>query len=261
MSDDDLILQRSDGVATLTINREKVRNAISFEMFQRLPGLVAEVAADDQVKVLVVRGTGTRAFAAGADISEFQTLRADSAGARIYNEAVAGAEQALSSLPKPTIAMVHGFCIGGGCGVALACDIRLTDTNGKFGITPARLGLVYGLESTKRLIDVVGPAEARYILFSGRHVDAERALRTGLVNEVHAPDELEAATYTLAGEICERAQISVRSTKEIVALVLAGQTVDSEHTVDLRNSSFDSADYAEGVRAFLEKRQPRFTGV
>lgn len=258
---DDLLLESADGVATLTINREDVRNAISFEMYQRLPGLLAQVEADDSVKVLVVRGAGQRAFAAGADISEFQTVRADGAGARIYNAAVAEAEHAISDLTKTTIAMVHGFCIGGGCGLALACDMRLADTASKFGITPARLGLVYSLESTKRLVDVVGPGEARYILCSGRQVDAERALRTGLVNEIHSPEDLPSATYGLAAEICQRAPISVRRTKEIVRLILDGQAHDDDHTRDLRNGSFDSADYAEGVKAFLEKRPPQFTGV
>lgn len=258
---DDLVVEQSDAVATLTINRPKVRNAISFEMYQRIPHLIAQIEADPQSKVLVIRGNGDRAFAAGADISEFKTVRASGAGARAYNAAVAAAEHAICDLSKPTIAMVHGFCIGGGCGLALSCDIRLADTVSKFGITPARLGLVYSLESTKRLIDVVGPAEARYILFSGRQVDADRALRTGLVNELHAPEELATATYGLASEICDRAPISLRRTKEIVRLILQGQSEDDAHTTELRNGSFDSKDYAEGVKAFQEKRAPKFTGV
>lgn len=258
---EELIVERSDAIVTVTINRPRVRNAITFQMYQRIPHLIAQVEADPQTKVLVIRGGGDRAFAAGADISEFQTLRADAAGARVYNAAVAAAEDAICDLSKPTIAMVHGFCIGGGCGLALSCDIRLADTASTFGITPARLGLVYSLESTKRLIDVVGPAEARYILFSGRQVEAERALRTGLVNELHTPSELAAATYGLASEICDRAPISLRRTKEIVRLILQGQCKDDAHTTELRDGSFDSADYAEGVKAFLDKRPPMFTGM
>ena len=257
----DLELVREGAIATLTLNRPDVRNAISFDMYQRLPGLLSSVEDDADVRVLVVRGAGEAAFAAGADIKEFRTLRADGAGARIYNEAVASAEHAISGLSKPTIAMVHGFCIGGGCGLALACDFRIADTKSAFGITPARLGLVYSLESTKRLIDVVGPAEASFMLFSGRHVDATRALRTGLANELHEPEDLAAATYALALEISQRAPMSLRRTKEIIRLLQMGQVSDDAHTINLRNSSFDSLDYSEGVAAFLEKRPAKFVGV
>jgi enoyl-CoA hydratase/carnithine racemase len=255
-----LSLDVTGSVATLTLNRPHVRNAISFDMYERLPQLLSRVQEQEHVKVLVLRGAGTTAFAAGADIKEFRTVRADGAGARIYNAAVASAEHAISGLSKPTIAMVHGFCIGGGCGLALSCDFRMADTKSAFGITPARLGLVYSLESTKRLIDVVGPAEASFILYSGRHVDAERALRTGLVNEVHEPDELVAATYKLATEIGQRAPLSLRRTKEIVRLIQMGQVTDDAHTIALRDSSFDSLDYAEGVAAFLAKRPASFSG-
>ncbi len=258
--DDELILSLTYPVATLTLNREDLRNAISFQMYERIPELVARVEADPEAKVLVIRGSGDQAFAAGANIKEFQTLRADGGGARVYNAAVTAAEHAISDLTKPTIAMIHGFCIGGGCGLALACDFRLADTSSRFGITPARIGLVYSLESTKRLIDVVGPAEARFILYSGRQVDAERALRNGLVNELHAREDLHQATYSLASDISERAPISLRRTKEIIELILGGQIGDDDHTRELRNGSFDSADYQEGIRAFLEKRNPHFTG-
>jgi enoyl-CoA hydratase/carnithine racemase len=259
-TDIDLTFDISGSIATLTLNRPHVRNAISFDMYKHLPLLLSKVEANEDVKVLVLRGAGNEAFAAGADIKEFRTLRADGAGARMYNEAVASAEHAISGLSKPTIAMVHGFCIGGGCGLALACDFRMADTKSAFGITPARLGLVYSLESTKRLIDVVGPAEASFILFSGRHVDADRALRTGLANELHEPEDLAPATYVLASEIGQRAPISLRRTKEIIRLIELGQARDDAHTINLRNGSFDSLDYSEGVAAFLEKRPAKFVG-
>ena len=162
-------------------------------------------------------------------------------------------------MSKPTIAMVHGYCIGGGCGLALACDLRFVDERARFGITPAKLGLVYSLDSTKRLVDVVGPSRAKWILMSGQLVTADRAHQIGLADEVVPTDDLEKLTYEFAELLCTRAQFSIRATKQIVARILAGQTEDDEATRDLRNSSFDTDDYAEGVRAFLEKRPPTFT--
>ena len=247
-------------VATLTLNRPEQRNALSLKMYNQIPELLAQLNADTTIAALIVRGADMRAFSAGADIAEFTAVRAGTDGARRYNAAVAEAERAITGFPAPTIAMVHGFCIGGGCGLALSCDVRLADTAAVFGITPARLGFAYSLESTKRVIDLAGPAEASYLLFSGRHVTAERALRVGLINEVHSPDALERATYELAVEISERAPMSLRATKEIIGLVRAGQVQDDDHTTALRNDLFSSNDYHEGVRAFLGKRPPRFTG-
>lgn len=256
---DELLLDRSDEVATLTLNRPRKHNAITFEMYENLPGLVAQVEEDRAVKVLVVRGAGERAFASGADISEFERVRANAADAKVYNDRVAATERAIAGLSKPTIAMVHGYCIGGGCGLALACDFRFTDTAGRFGITPAKLGIVYSLESTKRLLDLVGPSNAKHILMSGRQVDARRAYEIGLVDQVHAPEEVEDVTMEFARLLCSRAQFSVRAVKQIIGMILAGQTHDDERTAKLRNDSFDTPDYAEGVRAFLEKREPAFT--
>jgi enoyl-CoA hydratase/carnithine racemase len=228
-------------------------------MYEALPDLLAEVDGDQAVKVLVVRGAGQKAFASGADISEFREVRANAETARAYNERVAAAELALEGMSKPTIAMVHGYCIGGGCGLALACDLRFVDERARFGITPAKLGLVYSLGSTKRLVDVVGPSRAKWILMSGQLVNADRAHQIGLADEVVPTDDLEKLTYEFAELLCTRAQFSIRATKQIVTRILAGQTEDDEATRDLRNSSFDTDDYAEGVRAFLEKRPPTFT--
>jgi enoyl-CoA hydratase/carnithine racemase len=257
-----LVVERSgpdDAVATLRLNRPDSHNAIRLEMYEALPGLLREIDDDRSVKVLIVRGSGRKAFASGADISEFREVRANAESARSYNERVADAERALEGMAKPTIAMVHGFCIGGGCGLALACDLRFADDNASFAITPAKLGLVYSLESTKRLVDVVGPAQAKWILMSGKRIDAQRAHQIGLSDEVVPADDLESMTYQFAELLCTRAQFSIRATKLIVGRILAGQTADDEESRELRNSSFDTEDYAEGVRAFLEKRRPQFT--
>jgi enoyl-CoA hydratase/carnithine racemase len=256
---EDLLLQRDGEVATLVLNRPASHNAITLDMYRALPGLLDGLGGDPAVKVIVVRGAGEKSFASGADITEFREVRADADGARRYNRAVEAAERALERLRKPTIAMVHGYCIGGGAGLALACDLRFADEQARLGITPAKLGLVYSLESTKRLVDLVGPARAKWILMSGQHVHAARALELGLFDEVVATGELPRITYEFAGLLCSRAQFTVRATKEIVRRILAGQTEDDEATRALRNSSFDTDDYAEGVRAFLEKRAPVFT--
>jgi enoyl-CoA hydratase/carnithine racemase len=261
-SSPDLVVERSgaDGaVATLLLNRPDSHNAIRLGMYEALPGLLKEIDEDRSVKVLVVRGAGQRAFASGADISEFREVRADASSARAYNERVADAERALEGLSKPTIAMVHGYCIGGGCGLALACDLRFADDDASFAITPAKLGLVYSLDSTKRLVDVVGPAQAKWILMSGQRLDAERAHRIGLADELVPREDLEKVTYEFAELLGTRAQFSVRATKQIVRRIVGGQTEDDEESRELRNSSFDTEDYAEGVRAFLEKRRPHFT--
>ncbi|MQA08372.1 MAG: enoyl-CoA hydratase [Pseudonocardiaceae bacterium] len=256
----DHILVRHDGpIATVVLNREKARNAITLGMYQRLPEVFTELDQDPGIKVLVLRGAGERAFASGADIGEFETVRANASDAKRYNEHVAAAEQALEAVSKPTIAMVHGYCIGGGCGLALACDLRFADSRAKFGITPAKLGLVYSLESTKRLVDAIGAARAKWVLMSGQQVGAAQAERWGLAELLGEPEELAEQTYEFAGLLAERAQYSVRATKQIVGRILSGQTVDDEETTWLRNSSFDTDDYAEGVRAFLEKRAPVFT--
>jgi enoyl-CoA hydratase/carnithine racemase len=256
---DEILLERAGAVATVVLNRPQSHNAITLDMYRELPGLLAGLDADPQVKVVVVRGAGRKAFASGADISEFERERGDAESARRYNEHVAAAERALAGMAKPTIAMVHGYCIGGGAGLALACDLRFADDRARFAITPAKLGLVYGLESTKRVVDVVGPSRATWILTSGQQIDAERALALGLFDEVLPVDELERHTAEFAELVTTRAQFSVRMGKEMVRRVVAGQVRDDDETLRIRNSSFDTGDYAEGVRAFLEKRPPRFT--
>lgn len=256
---DALLLERSGEVATLVLNRPERHNAITSAMYKTLPDYVRQVEEDREVKVLVVRGAGERAFASGADIGEFERVRANAADAKVYNQHVADAEAALATLAKPTIAMVHGYCIGGGCGLAMACDLRFSGETGRFGITPAKLGLVYSLESTKRLVDLVGPSRAKYVLMSGQQIPARRAYEIGLVDQIHPADEVERATYDLAHLLTTRAQYSVRAVKRMVRLICQGQSHDDEETRALRNDSFDTEDYAEGVRAFLERREPRFT--
>ncbi len=248
-----LRLEIEDAVATLTIDRPSKRNAMSFEMWSAVPRLLDKVAADDAVRALVIRGTDH--FSAGADISEFATLRADAAGAERYGAAVLAGERAIADLPKPTIAAIDGVCVGGGCEIALACDMRVAAPGARFGITPAKLGIVYNFTSTKQLVDVVGPAWARQILFTAEILDADTALRIGLVNEL--TEDPVGRALELAATMAARAQVSVRGAKRIIAKITEGEHEDDEVRA-LYAESVQSADYAEGVAAFLEKRTPRF---
>lgn len=255
---DEILVERKGAIATVVLNRPKSHNAITIGMYTELPKVVSELDDDHAVKVIVLRGAGEKSFASGADISEFEKERGNATSARNYNERVAEAEHAIEGLKKPTIAMIHGYCIGGGAGLALACDIRFADTKGRFAITPGKLGLVYSLESSKRVVDLVGPARAKWILLSGLQIHAERALSLGLFDELTSPEELEQFTYDFAETVCSRAQFSVRAGKEMVHRIVMGQVQDDEDTINLRNSSFDTEDFAEGVQAFLAKRPPNF---
>ena len=256
---DHLVVERRDAVATVILNRPESHNAINVAMYGDLPDVVRSLDADPTVKVIVMRGAGTRSFASGADISEFEAERSDAVKAKAYNEKVAAAEHAIEELTKPSIAMIHGYCIGGGAGLALACDIRFADRAAKFAITPAKLGLVYSLESSKRMVDLVGPSRTKWILYSGQQIPADRAYELGLFDEVVDADDLEELTYGFADTVCSRAQFSVRAGKVMVDKVVAGQVRDDEASIDLRNSSFDTEDFTEGVQAFMAKRSPNFT--
>jgi enoyl-CoA hydratase/carnithine racemase len=253
---DELRLTITDRIATLRIDRPERRNAMSFRMWSALPDLMAEVAAAPDVRVLVIRGTDH--FSAGADISEFATLRRGPEGARKYGGAVHAGERAIAELPVPTIAAISGFCIGGGCEIALACDLRLAADNARFGITPAKLGIVYSFTSTRQLVAAVGPAWAKQILFSGELIDAPTALRIGLVNETHPVDALDSRVTELAETIASRARVSVRGAKQIIGRIGEGQVEEDEKVVALYDEAVLSADYEEGVTAFLAKRPPNF---
>lgn len=252
---DGFTLAFDDRIATLTIDRPKRRNAVSYEMWSALPALMAEVT-DRGARVLVVRGAGEH-FSAGADITEFGTLRNGADGAMRYAEAVHAGERALAELPVPTIAAVAGVCVGGGCELALACDIRVAADDARFGITPAKLGIVYHFTSTRRLVDAVGPAWAKQILFGADLYDAATALRIGLVNELTSGSPFERVAV-LATTIASRAQVTLRGAKQIVNGITAGQDDEDDAVRALYTEAAVSAEYAEGVTAFLEKRPPQF---
>jgi enoyl-CoA hydratase/carnithine racemase len=254
-----LLLDYDGAVATLTVNRPARHNALTFAMFGRLPGLLAEAADLPGLRALVVRGAGERAFSAGADISEFEVTRSTKRQTAAYDDAVLAAEEALARFPVPTVAAVHGHCYGGGCTLAIACDVRFAAAAARFAITPAKLGIVYPLRSTKRLVDLVGPSRAKIILMAGADYDAAQAQRFGLVDEVF-PDAaaLAAGTAAFTELLGARSGVTQRAVKQTVARILDGVTRDDAAHGALRAAALDSPDYAEGVRAFLERRPPAF---
>ncbi|MDQ3502939.1 MAG: enoyl-CoA hydratase-related protein [Actinomycetota bacterium] len=253
-----LTVTRDGGIVTIALARPDKRNAISYAMWQAFGRLMPVLAGDDEVDVVVLRGAAGGPFSAGADIGEFRSLRADSDGARAYGEAVGAGEQALVDFPKPTIALIEGFAIGGGTQLALACDLRLCEPGSQFGITPAKLGIIYALASTARLVEVVGPAWARWILLTGDLLDAETALRIGLVHEVVGSGAAQDRAYELAATLASRARVSVLGGKKLVARVVRDELAEDGEVQELYRRSWTSAEYAEGVAAFLDKRLPDF---
>lgn len=254
----DIQIEREAPLAWVLLNRPQRRNAVTTAMWQRLPALVTELQADASVRVALLRGAGQEAFSAGADISEMEATMAHPERMRSMQDSVQVAQDVWARLTLPTIAVIHGACVGGGCGLALACDLRLAADDSVFAIPPAKLGLVYSLADTKRLVDLVGPSFAKEMLFTGRRVSAREAYDCGLVNHVLPAAELDAAARELALGIASNAQSSVRGAKRIIAELIDGSHAESTETRALYDDAFSSAEFIEGARAFLEKRLPRF---
>jgi enoyl-CoA hydratase/carnithine racemase len=253
-----LRVSHHQGVATIEVHRPAKHNAISYAMWQAFGRLMPVLADDDDVELVVIRGTPGGPFSAGADIAEFTTLRSDPAGAERYGLAVEAGEQAVIRFPKPTVALVEGFAIGGGTQLAIACDLRVCGESSRFGVTPAKLGIIYALPSTARLVETVGAAWARWILLTGELVPAEVALRIGLVHEVVPDDAVADRAYGLAAAVASRAQVSLRGGKAMIDRAVAGRTDEDDEVQAMYHESWTSAEYAEGVAAFLGKRTPDF---
>jgi enoyl-CoA hydratase/carnithine racemase len=252
-----LTLERDGRVSTLVIDRPEKRNAISQAMWRRFPDLIAEIEQNPDIRVLIVTGRGA-CFAAGADIGEFETAYATRESAAAYLADMARAQNAIMRCAKPTIAMIRGPCVGAGCGIALSCDMRYVDPTARFGITPAKLGMIYTLADTKRLVDAVGFAAAHEILLSGGLIDAIEAERIGLVNRVLPVDDLEPLTRGLAGRIAANARTSLTGVKAILGMIRAGAADDDDASRALFLDALAQDDFIEGSAAFREKRPPRF---
>ena len=235
----------TDSVATVVIHHPAKRNAMTAAMWAALPPLLDALAADPSVRALVLTGEGGT-FCAGADISTLQGSPEEAQSLAVR------AEEALAAFPKPTLAAIRGHCVGGGSQLAAACDLRFAMEGALFGVTPAKLGIVYPASSTRRLVSLVGPAAAKYLLFSGGLIDAERALRTGLVDEVLPQGELAKRVAEFTRILVSRSQLTQAAAKEFAN----GRTDRDAHWTEQARGSGDTV---EGVAAFLERRQPRFT--
>jgi enoyl-CoA hydratase len=258
---DRLLVEVSGPVATVTFNNPGKHNALSADMRAALPGVLRALNADGDVRVIVMTGAGDKAFTVGADISEFGEQRTSPAARASYDQAWAAANDAWASLDKPLIAMIRGFCMGGGLLTALQADVRIASDDSQFGVPAARLGLGYGVSGVTALMNLIGPARTAEILFSARRFPAAEALQMGLVNRVVPAGSLREAVLSLADSIASNAPLTVAAAKAAIREIgrpdgrrdLAGVQAMVE-------ACFRSADYLEGQRAFAEKRPPVFTG-
>jgi enoyl-CoA hydratase/carnithine racemase len=246
-------------VATVVIDNPTKRNAFDLEMWRALPPIMTALDGDERVRAVVLRGARDNSFTAGADISEFETLRANAEGGRLYEAQNEAAFWAVARCSKPVIAMIRGFCLGGGFGLAVSCDLRIAAEDAVFGIPAARLGVGYPPGAMKIVTAAVGAPAAKDLFFTARRIGAEEAARLGVVQRVVPATDLENTVLTLAREIAENAPLTIRAAKAAIdhSMGLDLQGVDPLALADL---CFDSADAVEGRQAFLEKRSPFFTG-
>jgi enoyl-CoA hydratase/carnithine racemase len=262
MDQGEKMLARKDGhVGTMIFNNPERHNAVSLEMWQSARTILDDFAADDEIRVIVLTGAGGKAFVSGADISKFEDERATREAVERYNAAVEKVYSGVAALPKPTIAMIQGYCLGGGLNLAVCCDLRFCSEGSRFGLPAAKLGLGYGYPGLKRFIDTIGPANTKDIFFSARQFGAAEALALGIVNRVLPDAELASFVETYARGVAANAPLTVQAVKQISLEVLKPESErDLKRAADLVARCFASADYVEGRRAFLEKRPPAFTG-
>src|ERR1700719_23026 len=251
----------TEGVGVVTFNNPEKRNAMSLEMWEGLGQALTELRDDPDVRVVVLVGAGDKAFVSGADISQFEKTRHNAAASEEYSKKSAAQRALLADYPKPIIACIRGFCLGGGMQVAMAADIRIASENSQFGIPAAKLGIAYGYDGLRHLVSLVGAAWARLILYAGVPIDSAEALRIGLVDRVVGDAELWNATAEIARTISSNAPLAIKAAKITIAQALKDESQrDMDAIKAIGTACMDSEDFREGRRAFMEKRKPRFTG-
>ena len=261
-ADGKIIQEAADGVGIATFNNPAKRNALSLEMWDGLADCLTAFAQDDRIRAVVLTGAGDKAFASGADISQFEAERHNAAASEAYARRSAAARAMLAGFAKPVIACIRGFCIGGGLQVAMSTDLRVAAEGSSFGIPAARLGIAYGYDGLRNLVTLVGPAQARLLMFTGARIDAAEALRIGLVERLVAPDAAMDTALEIARSVAGNAPLAVRAAKVTIAEILRDPAErDLALVKRLSDACMDSADYREGRRAFMEKRTPRFSGT
>lgn len=256
-----VIALKNGAAGHIIFNNPARLNAVSLDMWEAVPDILDQFRDDADIRVVVLSGAGGKAFVAGADISQFEETRSDVLRAQLYEAKTNTAFERIASFEKPTIAMINGYCIGGGLGIALSCDIRIAAEGSTFGIPASKLGLAYGIDGTRRLVDIVGPAYAKEIFFTARRFTHDEAFRMGLINRVVSGDTLEAAVREICETIADNAPLTISTAKQIVDETLKlPDNFDVEKCEALIERCFASQDYTEGRTAFMEKRKPDFKG-
>jgi enoyl-CoA hydratase len=256
-----ILCSAEHGVGLITFNQPEKRNAMSVEMWAGLQEILERWEDDESVRVVVLTGAGEKAFMSGADISEFAERRSNDEQQRQYEHSISGGRIKLATFPKPIIARIRGFCLGGGLALAIQADIRIAAEDSQFGIPAARLGLGYGFNPVRRLVSLIGPAHAAMMLYTARRIGGAEAERIGLVNHVVKNEELESAVAEIARTMAHNAPLSIRANKLTIEQVLRDPAErDMEALRQANIACFESQDYREGRTAFLEKRPPKFRG-
>ncbi len=255
-----MIARKEGPVGWMVFNNPDRRNAVGSDMWAAIPGILADFADDPAIRVIALTGAGDRAFVSGADISQFERQRSTPETVAAYDAVSEQATKALKAAAKPTVAVIRGWCIGGGLGIAVSCDLRFATEGSKFGVPAGRLGLGYALPGVKTLNDLVGPAYTKEIFFTARHFSAAEALGMGLVNRVLPDAEFDAFIAAQFASIAANAPLTLHTLKRSVAELARGNEADTAAIAALVEGCFASEDYKEGRRAFMEKRKPVFTG-